>query len=141
MTEVEDTLTSKQLASLTLIGLSLLILFAAGFAWFYYYVGILGHGGVDVFIAFTPFCFFPYLTVISIYVGFFTTKFAKGKWKYPWLWGISSFVLTILLIIGLPLLLESVFPYRNPAIFAFVAPVLSTPLVMLLISIRRKTTI
>ena len=138
MVEADDTLTSKQLTTLALIGVSLFILFAAGFAWFYYYVDFLGHGGGDLFIAFAPFCFFPYLVVISIYVGIFTTKFAKGKWKYPWLWGISGFLLTVLLIIGLPLSLESVFPHQSPAIFAFVAPVLSTPLIMLLISIRRK---
>ncbi len=138
MAEVEDTSASKEFQKLALTGLSLITFFAIGSAWFYYYVGVLGHGGVDVLIAFAPLCFVPYLIVASIYVGFFTAKFANSRWKYPWLWGISGFVLTILLIIGLPMLLESVFPYQSPVIFAFFAPVLSTSLIMLLISMRRK---
>ncbi len=138
MADLNASLTRKQLTKLGLIGLSLLILFAAGFAWFWYYVGVLEHGGVDVLMAFLPVCLLPYIVVITGYAGFFTAQFAKGKWQHSWLWGIAGSGLTILLIIGLPMLLEPMFPYQSPAIFVFLAPVVSTLLIVSLISIRRK---
>jgi len=141
MTDVQESLTRKQLTTLALIGLSILILFAAGFAWIYYYIGVLGNGGVDVFLAVAPFCILPYLIVISIYVAFFMAKFAKGRWRYPWLWGFGGFALTVLFSVGLPILLSPVFPYQSPVIFTFLAPVLSTLAIMLLISIRKKVTL
>jgi hypothetical protein len=120
---------------------------ALGFVWLYYYVGVLGNGGVEVFLAFAPFCIFPYLVVISVYVGFYAARFAKGRWKHTWLRGIAGFALTLLFIMGFPILLSPVFPYQGPAIFAspvifaFLAPVLSALLIVLLISIRRKATV
>ena len=39
--------------------------------------------------------------------------------------GIGGFALTLIFIIGFPILLSPVFPYPSPAIFAFLAPVLS----------------
>jgi len=144
MANMDNSLTKKQLTTLALIGLLILVLFAAGFVWFYYYVGVLGNGSEDVFLAFVRFWIFPYLVVISVYVGFFAARFAKGRWKRACLWGIAGFVLTLLSILGLPGLLSPIFPYRSPeifagpAIFAFLAPVLSAILMVLLISIRRK---
>ena len=44
MTPLYNTITQKQLASLALIGLAILALFAAAFIWLYY-VGVLGNGG------------------------------------------------------------------------------------------------
>jgi len=82
MTDIENIPTRKQLTTLGLIGLSILILFAAGFVGIYYYMGVLEHGGVDVFLAFAPFCILPYLSVTSIYSGSFIAKFAKGKWRH-----------------------------------------------------------
>lgn len=146
MTNMNNSITKKQLTTQALLGLLILVLFAAGFVWLYYYVGVLGNGGVDVFLAFAPFFIFPYLVVISVYVGFFAARFAKGRWKHAWLWGIAGFALTLLFIMGFPILLSPVFPYPSPAIFAgpaifaFLAPVLSALLIVLLISIRRKAT-
>ena len=139
MTTMDNSITKKQLTTLALIGLLILVLFAAGFVWLYY-------GDVDVFLAFAEFFIFLYLAVISVYVGFFAARFAKGRPKQAWLWGIAGFALTLIFIIGFPSLLSPVFPYPSPAIFAgpaifaFVAPVLSALLIVLLISIRRKAT-
>ena len=147
MTNVDNSITKKQLTTLALTGLLILVLFAAGFGWLYYYVGVLGHGGGEVFLAFAPFWIFPYLVVISVYVGFFAARFAKGRWKPAWLWGIAGFALTLLFIMGFPSLLSPVFPYQSPtifagpAIFAFLAPLLSALLIVLVISIRRKATV
>ena len=140
MTNMDNSITKKQLITLALIGLLILVLFAAGFVWLYY-------GGVDVFLAFAPYFIFPYLVVISVYVGFFAARFAKGRWKHAWLWGIAGFALTLLFIMGFPSLLSPIFPYQSPAIFAgpalfaFLAPVLSGLLIVPLISIRRKATV
>ena len=86
MTNMDNSIQKKQLTTLALIGLVILVLFATGFVWLYYYVGVLGNGGVDVFLAFAPYFIFPYLVVISVYVGFFAARFAKGSWKHAWLW-------------------------------------------------------
>jgi len=141
MTNMDNSIQKKQLTTLALIGLVILVLFATGFVWLYYYVGVLGNGGVDVFLAFAPYFIFPYLVVISVYVGFFAARFAKGSWKHAWLWGIAGFALTLLFIMGFPILLSPIFPYPSPAIFAFLAPVFSALLIVLLISIRRKATV
>lgn len=144
---MDNSITKKQLTTLALIGLVILALFAAGFVWLYYYVGVLGNGGGEVVLALSPFWVFPYLVIISVYVGFFAARFAKGRWKHAWLWGIAGFALTLLFILGFPSLLSPVFPYQGPtifarpAIFAFLAPVLSALLIVLLISIRRKATL
>jgi hypothetical protein len=141
MAKIEDTLTTKPLRTLSLIGLLLWLFFLIGFAGFYYYVGVLGQGGVDVFIAFMPLWFFSYLVVISVYTGLLMSRLAQGRWKYPGLWGISGGILTSLLIVGLPILFSSVFPYLSVAILSFLAPLLSVLLIGLLISIRRKATL
>ena len=139
MTNMDNSITKKQLTILALLGLVILALFAAGFVWLYY-------GDVDVFLAFAEFFIYSYVVVISVYVGFFAARFAKGRWKHAWLWGIAGFALTLLFILGFPSLLSPVVPYPSPAIFAgpailaFVAPVLSALLIVLLISIRRKAT-
>ena len=137
MAEVDSSIANKKLMRLGLIGLAIVILFAASFVWFWYFVGVLGNGGVDVLIAFMPVCLLPYFIVITVYVGFFTAKFAEGRWSYNWLWGISGSVLTILFIIGSPGL-SFLIPYYSSAIFVFLSPVVSTLLIMSLISIRKK---
>jgi hypothetical protein len=147
MTTMDNSITEKQLTTLALIGLVILALFAAGFVWLYYYVGVLGNGGGEVVLALAPYWIFPYLVVSSVYVGFFAARFATGRWKHAWLWGIAGFALTLLFILGFPSLLSAVFPYQSPtifagpAIFAFLAPILSALLIVLLISIRRKATV
>ena len=144
MTTMDNSITRKQLTTLALLGLLILVLFAAGFVWLY--KGVLGNGGGEVVLALAPYWTFPYLVVISVYVGFFAVRFAKGRWKHAWPWGIAGFALTLLFILGFPTLLSPVFPYQSPeifagpAIFAFLAPVLSALLIVLLISIRRKAT-
>ncbi len=147
MTTMDNSITKKQLTTLALIGFVILGLFVAGFVWLVYYVRVSGDGGGELFLAYAPFWIYPYLVVGSVYVGFFAARFAKGRWKHTWLWGIAGFALTLLFIIGFPSLLSPVFPYQSPtifagpAIFAFLAPVLSALLFVLLISIRRKATI
>ena len=144
---MDNSITKKQLTTLALIGLVILALFAAGFIWLHYYVRVSGDGGGEVVLALSPFWLYPYLVVSSVYVGFFAARFAIGRWKHAWLWGIAGFALTLLFIIGIPSLLSTVFPYQSPeifagpAIFAFLAPVLSALFIVLLISIRRKATV
>ena len=147
MTNMDNSISKKQLTPLALIGLLILFLFAASFVWFINYAGVLGNGGEDVFLAFLRFWIYSYLVVISVYVGFFAARFAQGRWKRAWLWGIAGFAVTLLFILGFPGLLSPIFPYQSPeifagpAIFAFLAPVLSALLMVLLISIRRKATV
>jgi hypothetical protein len=141
---MDNSITKKQLTTLALIGLVILVLFAAGFVWLY--EGVLGNGEGERFLAYAPYWVYPYLVVNSVYIGFFATRFAKGRWKHAGLWGIAGFALTLLFILGFPSLLSPIFPYQSPvifagpAIFAFLAPVLSALLIVLLISIRRKAT-
>jgi len=139
MTTLDNSITKKQITTLALIGFVILALFAAGFVCLYYYVGVLGHGGGEVVLALSPFWIFPYLVVISVYVGFLTARFARGRSKHAWLWGIGGFTLTLLCIMGFPGLLSPVFPSPSPEIFA--APVLSALFVVLLIYLRRKATV
>ncbi len=122
-----------------------MVLFAACFTWLYYYGAVWGYG--EEVLAYAPFWIYPYLVVSSVYVGFFAASLAKGRWKHAWLWGIAGFALTLLFILALPSLLSPVFPYpgpeifAGPAMFAFLAPVLSALLVVLFISMRRKGTV
>ena len=145
MTAMNDPISKKKLTTLTLIGVVILGLFAAGFVWLVYYVRVSGDGGGELFLAYAPFWIFPYLVVSSVYVGFFAAAFAKGKWKHTWLWGITGFALTLLFIMGMPSLLSPISPFQNPeifagpALFAFLAPIFSALLIGLLISIRRKS--
>lgn len=137
---MNNSITQKQFSTLALIGLLLLLLFAASFVWLVY-------GGAEVFPAFAEYWIYPYLAVSSFYAGFLAARFTKGRWKHAWLWGIAGFVLTLLFILGLPSLLSPVFPYTDPAIFAghaifaFIAPVLSALSIVRLTSLRRKATV
>ena len=147
MTEADNSITKKQLTTLALIGLVILALFAAGFLWLVYHVRVSGDGGGEAFLAYAPYWLYPYLVVSSVYAGFFAAQFAKGRRKHAWPWGIAGFALTLLLIIGLPGLLSPLFPnqspeiFAGPAIFAFLAPVLSALIIMLLISIPGKAAV
>ena len=93
MITMDNSTTKEQLTTLALIGLVILGLFAAGFVWLYYYVGVLGNGGGEVVLALSPYWVFPYLVVSSVYVGFFAARFATGRGKHAWLWGIAGFAL------------------------------------------------
>ncbi|NUO80348.1 hypothetical protein HUU05_09755 [candidate division KSB1 bacterium] len=142
---MDNSVTKKQLTTLALLGFMILVLFTVGFIWLYW--GVLGNGEGEVFLAFAPYWVFPYLAVVSVYAGFFAAKFARGRSQHAWLWGIAGFALTLLFILGFPSLLSPVLPnpgpliFAGPAIFAFLAPVLSALLMMLLISLRRKATV
>jgi hypothetical protein len=138
MSNSEGMLTKKQVTIFLLIELSILVFFAAGIVWIFYYVGFLGNGGPDVVLAVVPYCFLPYLMLICIYVGYFMARFARGRRKFAWLWGIIGFVLTAFLAIGLPIMLGPIFPYQSPAIFAFLAPILSTVLLIALVSFPKS---
>ncbi len=145
MTSMDNSITKNQLKTLVLLGLIILVLFAASFVWLYKVV--LGNGKGEVFLAIAPYWIYSYLVGVSIYVGFLATRFAKGRWKRGWLWGIAGCALTLLFILGFPGLLSPLFPYQSPeifagpAIFAFLAPVLSASFIVLLISIRRKANV
>ena len=143
MTTMDNPITQKQLTALALKGLLILVLFAAGFVWLY--KGVLGNGKGEAFLAYAPFWVFPYLAVNSVYVGFFTASFAKGRWQPAWLWGVAGFALTLLFILSLPRLFLPIFPYQSPeifagpAIFAFLAPILAALVLVLVLSTRSKT--
>lgn len=145
MTNMDNFITKKQLTTLALVGSLILVLFAGSFVWLYYYGVVLGNG--DEVFEYAPFWIYPYLVVIPIYVGFFAARFAKGRWKHAWLWGIAGFALTFLFILGFPSWLSPIFPYQSPtifagpAIFAFLAPMLSALLIVLLVSVRRKAAV
>jgi len=144
MTSLDNSSLRKQLTTLAVLGLAILVLFAVVFIWLY--EGVLGNGEGDAFLAYAPFWIFPYLVVSSGYVGFFAARFAKGTGKHASLWGIAGFALTLLFVAGFPGLVSPIFPYQGPvifagpAIFAFLAPVFSALLIVLLISIRRRAT-
>lgn len=144
MTTVDHSSTKQQLTTLALLGLLILALFAASFVWLDQ--GVLGNGEGERFLAYAPFWVFPYLVVNSIYVGFFVASFAKGSGQQAWLWGLAGCGLTLLTILGLPSLFLPLFPepsreiFAGPAIFAFLAPVLSALLLVLLIVIRSRAT-
>ena len=138
MTDGEET-ARKELRALVLVGFPILVLLWAGFVWINDYV--LTHGGIDVLIAVTPFCMLPYSIVMSIYAGFFMATFARGRWRHPWLWGITGIALTALFSVSILTLLSPIFPYISPVIFAFVVPVLSTAVILRLISIRKKVSL
>ncbi len=139
MTTMSNSITSKQLTTLVLIGLLILALFAASFVWLVY-------GGAEVFPAFAEYWIYPYLGVSSFYVGFLAARITKNRGKHAWLWGIAGLALTLLFIMGLPSLLTPVFPYSDPAIFAghaifaFIAPVLSALFILRLTALSRKAT-
>lgn len=144
MTSMDNAIPKKQLTTLTVLGFVILALFAVGFVWLSYYVGMLGNGGGEVVLALAPFWIYPYLVVSSLYVGFFVASFAKGRRQQTWLWGSAGVVLTLLTTLSLPSLLAPLLPdpgpeiFAGPAILAFLAPVLSALLLVRLISRRRK---
>ena len=147
MNTIDGTITKKQITILTLIGFLVLCLFVAGFIWLVYYVRVSGDRGGEKFLDYSPYWVFPYLVVMSIYVGIFAMRFAIGSWKLTWLWGILGFALTLLFILIIPTLLLPIFPdqgpliFNGPAIFAFLAPILSALIIVLLIFTRRKSDI
>ena len=138
MTDGEET-ARKELRALVFVGFSILVLLWAGFVWINYYV--VTHGGIDVLIAVTPFCMLPYSIVMGIYVGLFMARFARGRWRHPWLWGITGFALTALFSVSILALLSPIFPSLSPVLFAFVVPVLSIAVILRLISIRKKVSL
>jgi hypothetical protein len=139
MAKKEDTLTGKQLTKLALIGLLLWVFFLAGSAGlaFFFYAGFLRHVETGLVMVLGPLWFFAYVIVIGVYTGFFMAKLAQGRWKYPWLWGISGGVLTSLLLVRLPIMFSSLFV--DVLIFSFFVPILPTLLIGLWIS--RKATL
>lgn len=134
-----DTITKKHIKILGLIGFLILLLFIIGYFWLVYVVRVSKDGGGEKFLEYSPFWVFPYLTVMSIYVGFLAVRFSKGRRKLTWLWGILGFAITLLFILILPSLLLTLFPNQTPLIFggsaisAFLAPILSTALTLFLI--------
>ena len=144
MTDLPTSNSKNQLRTLALIGLLLLVLFAAGFFLLVSSVGVWGRGGEGDARAILRYCIYPYLVVISVYVGYMAARFAAGRGKPAWLWGIVGFILSLLFILGLPGLLSTVFPNPNltifagPAIVTFLAPIFSASLILISMSIRRK---
>jgi len=135
------------MSRLVLTGLWILLLFAGAFVGLVYYLRAGGDGAGEVFRAVAPYWIFPYLAVTSVYAGFLAARFARGRWKHAWLWGIAGCAFTFLSTISVPRLLSPLFPYQGPEIFqgpaplAFLAPGLSALSIVLLISIRRKATV
>jgi apolipoprotein N-acyltransferase len=144
MTTKDNSITQEQFIKLALLGLIILILFAAGFFWLD--KEVLGNGEGELFLAYAPFWVYPYLVVVSVYVGFFVARYAKGRRRHAWIWGIAGFTLTLLFILGFPGLLSPIFPFKSPeifagpAIFAFLAPMLSSLIMLLLIPNRKNPT-
>ena len=147
MPAMDRSITKKYLTTLILVGIVVWGLFIAGYVWLVSYVAVSGEGGGGLFLAYAPFWILPYLIVCSVYVGFLSARFATGRWKHAWFWGLAGFALTLLFILGGPGLLSPVYPYQSPeifagpAIFAFMAPILSALLIMLLISSRVKVVV
>src|SRR5687768_159855 len=135
MSELPVPLSRSAIKQLIIIGVSIWLFFTVGFGLFVYYV--MRHGGVDVFIATAFVCILPFLPVSIIYSGYFVVSLARGRWKFPWLWGVAAAILTILLLIGLPATLSPFFPYQSPVIFLYAAPVLSTVIFGVLVTLRK----
>ena len=134
MTNAHTYLSSKEIKRLALIGLSIIGLFAAGLAGIRY-VEDPGWG-----IGLYTLWWLAYPLIISIYVGFFAGKVAKGRWRFFWLWGVAGFLLNRISIVVLPQLLVPVFSYRSVIILPFIAPVLSAAILLAIIVIRKKGT-
>jgi hypothetical protein len=131
MTNAKPTLANKEIRRLALIGLAIIGLLAAGFA------GIGLTEGPGWGIALYSLWWLVYPLTISLYVGYFAGKVAKGRWRFFWLWGVAGFLLTLISIKNLPQLLVPVFSYRSVIIFPFIAPVLSAVLILSIIGIRK----
>jgi len=143
---IEKSIIKKQLVILTILGLIIMSLFIAGFLWLVYYIRANGDAGGEKFLEYAPYWVFPYLIVMSLYVGFLSTRIAKGKWKYTWLWGIIGFTQTLFLILIIPSIISPIFPdqrfvvFAGPALSVFLAPIISAVLILLLIkTLKRKT--
>jgi len=143
---MDITITKKRYTSQALLGSLILAIFALGLVCLHSWSGVYWSEEKDLFLAFSPYWIFSFLVVNSVYVGLFAATLAKGKRKNRWIWGISGFALTLLFILVLPGLLSNLIPYRGPEIFAgpailaFLAPVFSLMIIMLLIFTRRKKT-
>ncbi|HOI29812.1 MAG TPA: hypothetical protein PLZ15_08655 [Melioribacteraceae bacterium] len=129
---------NRQIILPAIAGLIIIILFAVGFIWLYTsYKG-------EEFLSLAPYWIYSYLGVTCLYSGFFTARFAKAKGRKILLWGSLGFLLTLIFTITIPGLLSPLIPYEGPEIFAgpailaFLAPVLSVIITLLLISIRKK---
>ena len=79
MTDADNSVTTKQLTTLALVGLVILAVFAAGFIWLVYYVRVSGDGGGEAFLACAPYWLYPYLVVSSVYTGFFGCTIRKRQ--------------------------------------------------------------
>ena len=139
MTSKIESLSRKQLMNLGAIGIILVLSFIAVFFFtLVYNGGLLADRGPGVIIVFVVSFSISYLIVISVYVGYLVSAFARGRRSYPFLWAIIGFVLTMVAIILLYRLPSSLFPFWSPIFFAFLAPILSALLTILLIVSRRK---
>ena len=77
MTNMDNFIPKKQLTTLALIGLLILVLFAAGFVWLYQ--GVLGNGRGEDFLAYAPFWIYPYLVVSQCLCRLFCRKIRKRQ--------------------------------------------------------------
>ena len=132
MTNAHTDLSSKEIKRLALIGLAIIGLFAAGLA------GIRYAEDPGLGIGLYTLWWLSYPLIISIYVGFFAGKVAKGRWRFFWLWGVAGFLLTRISIVVLPRLPGPAFSYPSAIILPFIAPVLSAALILLLIDLRKR---
>lgn len=131
-------LTNGQIILNSIAGLIIIILFAVGFIWLH------TNYKSEEFLSLAPYWIYSYLGVTGLYSGFFTAGFAKAKGKRRPLWGFIGSLLTLILTLTIPGLLSPLIPYEGPEIFAgpailaFLAPVLSVIITLLLISINKK---
>lgn len=137
MSDVAVPLTWKQITKFAVAGTFIVFGFLLALASIFLYDAL---RPADIALTVAPLCFLPYVLAISVYVGFFMAKLAKGNGKNSWFWGIIGFIITIGFTIGFPLIIafSFLFPHTSPVVFSFLAPFLSTSITALLISIRKK---
>jgi hypothetical protein len=129
---------NKRLFALALLGLLILVLFTAAFAW------LVREVEGEAFLALAPWFVYPYLAVTSLYAGYFCARFAQGRVKSAWVWGLAGAALCLALVLGLPRFMAQVLPNTGTELFAgqagvaFLAPLLAVLLLVLLISPRRR---
>ena len=145
MSNLTVPLTWKQITKFAVVGIFIVFGFLLAIVGIFLYDAL---RPANIALTIAPLCVLPYVPAISIYVGFFMSKLAKGKGKNSWVWGIIGFIMTIVFTIGFPLIVilslfssgtNSVFSHTSPVLFSFLAPFLSAPITALLISIRRKS--
>ena len=139
MTSKIESLSRKQLTKLAAVGIILLLSFVAVFFFtLVYNGGLLSDGGLGAMIMFSFSFSISYVLVMSVYVGYLVSAFARGRRRYPFRWAIIGFVLTVVAIILLYRLRSSLLPYWSPICFAFLAPIWSALFTILLIDSRGK---